>query len=105
MTSRDARRSTDGRVTSHGRVPGLDGYEAAMKYHLWFRAYDNPRPKTPTHSVHILLPTAEPGRYTLAHLWQGSLAKLLKDAIAQGYLTKVPGYVAPVQLDLFDLVG
>ncbi len=90
-----------------GRITGLDGYEAALDYHLWFRSYPQrpARAGGPTHSVHIARPGTEPGCFTLAELWQGPLPKLIRDAVTQGYLRKA-AEVEPVgQLELFAGVG
>ncbi len=87
-----------------GRITGLDGYEAARNFRLWFKAYDRPPRGGPTHSVHIVLP-APSGHFTLVELWQGPLNKLIKDAVTQGYLRKA-AEVEPVgQLELFAGVG
>jgi hypothetical protein len=81
------------------RITGLSGYEAIGDHHLWFRAYNSPRKGAPTHSVHILWPTGEPGCFTLSALWQGPLQQLIKDAVAQTYMRKVADAPAePVQL-------
>lgn len=81
------------------RVTGIDGYEAALEYDMWFRAYDRPRKGTPTHSVHIVRPSGQPGRGVLVDIWQGPLTKLIKDAVIGGYIVKVAEVPAePLQL-------